>query len=185
LTWYQVYAFTKQFILNNQQQDEVKKFLLRQFQQYLEEINMSIEKVSQEIVEGSQSVINLSNQITESLRRLKENGIIIKYGNKAPSFLEFYFSYSLTTTKKKEIIIYYYLKPLVMVVCYYDIKKSDLKSVSSVHKDLPSWDEEFKFLSSFYPAKNNFFDKEIDQQIDHIADTIKNGIETFTKATIR
>jgi hypothetical protein len=185
LTWYQVYSFTKNFISKNQQQDEVSKFILKHFQQYLEEINMSIEKVSSEIVEGSQSVINLSNQIIEALRRLKEQGIISKYGNKAPSSSEFYFSYSVTTKKNKDIIIYYYLKPLVVVVSFYDTKKSNFKTVSGVHADLPSWDEQFKFLSSFYPAKNNFFDKHIDQQIDYIADIIKAGVDDLTKNNVR
>ena len=57
-TWFEIYSFTKSF-LDRIKNDPVGKFLIEEFKKYLEEINMSIEKVDQIIIPGSKSLFKI------------------------------------------------------------------------------------------------------------------------------
>jgi len=85
--WTELYTLIEQFTNSISAcvefEIDSKKYLLKQFLNFLREENMSDEKVSWEYIEGIKSFMNLLNMIQSSLDQLKREKTINNYGNKS------------------------------------------------------------------------------------------------------
>ena len=85
--WTELYTLIEQFTNSISAcvefEIDSKKYLLKQFLNFLKEENMSDEKVSWEYIEGIKSFMNLLNMIQSSLDQLKREKTINNYGNKS------------------------------------------------------------------------------------------------------
>ena len=85
--WTELYTLIEEFTNSISAYVELeidsKKYLLKQFLNFLREENMSDEKVSWEYIEGIKSFMNLLNMIQSSLDQLKREKTIDNYGNKS------------------------------------------------------------------------------------------------------
>lgn len=148
---------------------------LKEFLNFLKEENMAINKVEWQLVDGVRAHLNLVKMLEDVIRRLTEDGTIVKIKTKSRSAALYwdYFAFRIKEEARVELSLTFYHEDVTL---WGRFKSQDKKYNN--FSDHPFW-KGYKVIGKFDFAKEHFFPLDSTTQEEKLLKSVKGWIETF------